>query len=84
MAQSRRSSGRLPRVSGARVVAVLERGGFRVSRVRGSHYYLRKADVALPVIVPVHGNRDLPLGTLRAVLRQAGLSADDLSELLRS
>ncbi len=34
------------------------------------------------MVVPVHGNRDLPTGTLRAILRQAELTADELASLL--
>jgi len=34
------------------------------------------------VVVPVHGGRDLPLGTLRSILRQADLAAEELTELL--
>ncbi len=73
---------RLPHVSGKALVRALERGGFELSHVRGSHYYLRKPDVPGLVVVPVHGNRDLPTGTLRAILRQADLDADELIRLL--
>jgi predicted RNA binding protein YcfA (HicA-like mRNA interferase family) len=34
------------------------------------------------IVVPVHANRDLPIGTLRSILNQADLSADDFLELL--
>lgn len=64
------------------MVAALERAGFVVTHIRGSHYYLRRSDTPGLVVVPVHGNRDLPLGTLRAVLRQAGLTAEELQRLL--
>jgi len=50
--------------------------------VRGNHHYLRKPGVARIVSVPVHGNRDLPAGTLRSILRLAGLTAEELNELL--
>ena len=73
----------LPRASGKAVVQALERGGFTVSHRRGSHVYLRKLGVAALVIVPVHGNRDLPAGTLRSIVRQSGLSVDELVELLK-
>ncbi len=45
--------------------------------------YLRAPDADRLVTVPVHGGRDLPLGTLRSILRQAELSAEDLNDLLR-
>jgi len=61
---------------------VLERAGFRVVRVRGSHHFLRhQTDPSRQTIVPLH-RRDLPPGTLRAILRQARLSAEELIELL--
>jgi predicted RNA binding protein YcfA (HicA-like mRNA interferase family) len=69
---------RLPGISGKAVVRALERNGFRVERVSGSHHVLRRPDVpASKVIVPVHGGHDLPPGTLRSILKQAGLSVDE-------
>ncbi|MBF0474279.1 MAG: type II toxin-antitoxin system HicA family toxin, partial [Deltaproteobacteria bacterium] len=50
---------RLPRFTGKEMLAMLERGGFRVSHVSGSHYYLCRGDSAI-VVVPVHGNHVLP------------------------
>jgi predicted RNA binding protein YcfA (HicA-like mRNA interferase family) len=75
---------RLPRVSGKDVVQALRRGGFEQSHMRGSHHYLRKPGVAALVVVPVHGSRDLPVGTLRAILHQAGLTVEDLVALLNN
>jgi predicted RNA binding protein YcfA (HicA-like mRNA interferase family) len=74
---------RLPRASGRAVLQALLRGGFQLSHTRGSHYYLRKPGAAGLVVVPVHGNRDLPPGTLRSILRQADLTVEDLNRLLR-
>ena len=74
---------RLPRTSGREVLRALQRGGFVFTHVRGSHHYLRKPDAAALVVVPVHGNRDLPLGTMRSILRQADMSVDELVRLLR-
>ena len=73
----------LPRASGRAVLRALQRGGFRHSHTRGSHHYLRRPGAGGLVVVLVHGNRDLPAGTLRSILRQAGLTAEELSELLR-
>jgi predicted RNA binding protein YcfA (HicA-like mRNA interferase family) len=55
----------LPPVSGSRVVQVLERHGFKVARVTGGHHILRHPD-GRGTTVPVHGNRDMAKGTLRA------------------
>jgi predicted RNA binding protein YcfA (HicA-like mRNA interferase family) len=46
---------------------------------RGSHLKLRHAD-GRTVIVPLH--RELARGTLRSILRQAGLTADEFVALL--
>lgn len=74
---------RLPRVSGKQALNALYRGGFLLSRISGSHYYLRKPGMPALVIVPVHGNRDLPVGTLRSILRQASLRIEEFNALLK-
>jgi predicted RNA binding protein YcfA (HicA-like mRNA interferase family) len=73
---------RLPALSADVVVRALERAGFSVHRVKGSHHHLRNPDrpQARPV-VPVHRG-DLPPGTLRAIIRQAGLSVAEFLDLL--
>lgn len=73
---------RLPRPSGRQVVAALVRAGFEQSHIRGSHHYLRKPGMTALVVVPVHGNRTLPVGTLRSIIRQTGLSDEEFAGLL--
>ena len=72
----------LPRATGRQVVRALQRGGYELSHIRGSHHYLRKPGVAALVVVPVHENRDLPIGTQRSILRQAGLTVEEFIALL--
>lgn len=64
---------RLPRVSGAQAVRALERLGFVVVRQRGSHIIMRRGGSGC--VVPNH--REIKLGTLAGVLRQAGVSAEE-------
>ena len=64
---------KLPRLSGAEAVRVLERLGFTVVRQRGSHIVLRRGQSGC--VVPSH--RELKIGTLAGVLRQAGVSAEE-------
>ena len=74
---------RLPAISGKAAVDALQRSGFRVDRISGSHHVMRRPGVAgAKVIVPVHGAHDLPPGTLRSILKQAGLSIDEFIPLL--
>lgn len=73
----------LPSVNGARVVRALERAGFVLLRQAGSHAQMRHAtDVSRRVSVPVHKGTDIKPGTLRAILKGAGLTAEELKALL--
>lgn len=69
----------LPVVSGQEAVRALGKAGFNVVSQRGSHVKLRSATGRV-AIVPLH--RQLAPGTLRSILRQAGLSVEDFRSLL--
>jgi predicted RNA binding protein YcfA (HicA-like mRNA interferase family) len=71
---------RLPRISGRECVKALERAGFYVKRQAGSHVILRRDDPFAQVVVPDH--KELDRGTLRAIIRHAGLSVDEFVKLL--
>lgn len=71
---------KLPQVSGQEVVGALQKLGFTVRRQHGSHIILRRNDPFAQTVVPNH--RQLDRGTLRAILRQTGISVDDLLKLL--
>ena len=64
---------KLPRVSGAEVVRALEKLGFTQVRQRGSHVVLRRSEKGC--VVPLH--KELAIGTLRSVLKQAGVSIEE-------
>ena len=91
MARSRRRAGsgrcpggvseKLPAVNPRQLIRVLERRGWQLERVRGSHHVLVHPDERRAVTVPVH-NRELKAGTLAAILRSAGISRDELRDLL--
>ncbi|XQQ07991.1 MAG: type II toxin-antitoxin system HicA family toxin [Leptolyngbya sp. IPPAS B-1204] len=44
----------------------------------GSHHIYTKEDITTILVIPVHSNRDLPIGTLRNILKDAGLTENDL------
>ena len=75
-------SPKLPAASGKQVIAALEKEGWYVKRVRGSHHVLRHPDIPDAIPVPVHGNRPIKRGTLASILRAAGLSRDKFAQLL--
>jgi predicted RNA binding protein YcfA (HicA-like mRNA interferase family) len=59
------------------------RAGFVVDRIVGSHHVLKHPDSpARTVTVPCHSGRDLKPGTLRAIIRQAGLTVEEFNKLL--
>lgn len=75
-------SPKLPRVDSRQLVQSLKRAGFEEQRQRGSHLHLRRASDGKRVTVPVHQGRTIPVGTLRAILRDADISVDEFLELL--
>lgn len=76
-------SPRLPAVSGKQVIAALEKDGWYVKRIRGSHHVLRHPDIPDAIPVPVHGSRPIKRGTLASILRTAGISRDDFTEKVK-
>lgn len=70
----------LPQISGRVCVQALIRAGFHIRRQQGSHIILRRDDPFAQIVVPDH--RQLDRGTLRAIIRQAGLSVNEFNELL--
>jgi predicted RNA binding protein YcfA (HicA-like mRNA interferase family) len=75
--------GKLPAVSGKRVIQALTKAGFIVNRIVGSHHVLVfPGDPTRTVTVPVHGARDLKPGTLRSIIRQTGLTVEEFVALL--
>ncbi len=72
---------RLPRLTARELIGALERAGFRVVHVRGSHHVLRHAD-GRRTVIPVHAGETIGVGLLNAILRQTRISVDRLRELL--
>ena len=68
----------MKRVSGKRMCKILESRGWTRNRIRGSHHVYERPDSPLSIAVPVHGNRDLPTATQNGIMRDAGLTDDDL------
>lgn len=71
----------VPSVRGERVVRALERAGFKIARVAGSHHIMRHPD-GRGTTVPVHPGRDVAKGTLRDILSDVGMTVDELRRLL--
>ena len=74
-------SGKLPALAGAEVIQALQRGGFAVVRVRGSHHFLRHSD-GRRTVVPVHAGETIGPGLMSKILRDAGLDREQFRGLL--
>jgi predicted RNA binding protein YcfA (HicA-like mRNA interferase family) len=72
---------RLPRVRGRELIAALRDAGFRVVRIKGSHYFLRHADGRCTV-VPVHAGETIGPGLLNKILKDVELTPEQLAEFL--
>jgi predicted RNA binding protein YcfA (HicA-like mRNA interferase family) len=73
--------GVLPRVSGREVMKALWKIGYEQDRQRGSHIVLRQTtEPHRRVVVPDHA--EVARGTLRAIIRQVGLTVDEFKSLL--
>jgi predicted RNA binding protein YcfA (HicA-like mRNA interferase family) len=72
---------RLPSLKPRQIIAALERAGFVVVRVKGSHYQLQNPSNGRRATVPFHGG-DISRATLGSIISQSGLTADTFLDLL--
>lgn len=71
---------RLPVVSGQEAMKAFERAGWKQKRRKGSHITLTKTGKNAILTVPLH--KELDRGTLRALIKAAGLSTEEFIQLL--
>jgi len=71
---------KLPSLTPRKVIKILERKGFVLDRVKGSHHIYYHPDTKRRAIVPLH-KKDLPTGTLLSILKQAGIEREELEQL---
>lgn len=72
---------RLPRLTGKQVIAALQRVGFEVARVKGSHHFMRHSDGRVTV-VPVHAGEIIGPGLMARILRDCDLTREAFLRLL--
>ena len=66
-------------LSGRELARLVERRGWRMLRVSGSHHIYGKAGSVVRLSIPIHGNRPMKTGLLRHLAKLAELSEDDLA-----
>lgn len=75
-------SRRLPALKPKQVIRTLERAGFFLHHVRGSHHIFKHPqDPTMRITVPLH-SRDLAPKTLRSIIKQAGFTVEEFLQLL--
>ena len=65
-------------VSGKRFARIVERRGWTLLRVHGSHHIYGKPGSVVRLSIPIHGNRPLKIGLQRHLMKIAGLKENDL------
>lgn len=63
------------------IIKILEKKGFKLIRIKGSHHIYRNFETKRMTIVPYH-KKDLPQGTFMEILKQAGIKKNDLKDLI--
>ncbi|MCD4800793.1 MAG: type II toxin-antitoxin system HicA family toxin [Methanococcoides sp.] len=71
---------KLPRISGMKAVKAFNKSGWSVARQTGSHIIMIKNDYKVILSVPIHN--ELDRGTLRKLIKSAGLTVEDFVRLL--
>ena len=72
---------RLANISGKEAVKAFQKAGWRSLGQVGSHLVMVKPGIRVNLSIPQH--RELSVGTLRTLIRHAGLTVDEFLELLR-
>lgn len=72
---------KLPALTPRKIIRVLEKKGFVLDRTKGSHHIYYNPELKRRVVVPLP-KKDLPKGTLLEILKQAGISKEELRDLL--
>jgi predicted RNA binding protein YcfA (HicA-like mRNA interferase family) len=60
------------------LIKLLEAKGFILKRITGSHHIFFHSELRKTVVVPVHGKRDIPNGTFLSIIKQVGISKEEI------
>ncbi len=68
-----------PVLTARKVEKILKKHGFIVKRQTGSHCTFHQSETHKTTVVPIHSG-DLAIGTLKSIIKQAGLTVKDFSK----
>ena len=66
-----------PTLNPKEMMKILKKRGFVLDRIHGSHHYFWHPVTNRRTAVPLH-NKDLPIGTLLSILKQAGIDKEEV------
>jgi len=72
---------KFPVLTSRKLLSILQKEGFEIDRITGSHYILYNSSNEKRATIPYH-SKDLPKGTFASILRAAGISRKDLRKYL--
>jgi len=68
----------MKQISGKEFIRLIQKRGWLLKRINGSHHVFTKAGRQERIVIPVHGNRPLKIGLLKHQMKIAGLTESDL------
>ncbi|MFX4302960.1 type II toxin-antitoxin system HicA family toxin [Alicyclobacillus tolerans] len=71
-------------LSGKEVFNTLCKNGWNHIRTEGSHHIVFKHGSGPPFSIPIHGNKELKVGTLNNIIKSTGLSKEDFYKFFES
>ena len=60
-------------ITGKKLCKILEENDWTLVRISGSHHVYTKEGEEARIVVPIHGNKEIKIGLLKAILKTAGL-----------
>lgn len=69
-------------INADKLIRVLEREGYRVTRQKGSHIIMMNAKKNR-IVIPIHPGKEIKIGLLRAILKEAGIGREEFQKLLK-
>ncbi len=69
-------------INADKLIRVLEREGYRVTRQKGSHIIMMNAKKN-KIVIPMHPGKEIKIGLLRAILKEAGIGREEFQKLLK-
>lgn len=74
---------KFPTIASQKLIKILEKLGFRQDHATGSHLIFYHSATKRRAVVPTH-RRDLPKGTLQSIIREAGITKEEIETALKN